>query len=109
MGKAGFLLLDPDAETTTSTVSPTEFAEVRIFPNPSASRNTVSYQLKEAGHYRIELRDKDGLVLEVLSNQYLQAGDYREELDLSTYASGTYYLSIVGAEGVVSKKVMVAK
>lgn len=109
MGKVGFLLLDPNAETTSSKVSAPDFAKVRIFPNPSASRNTVSYDLQEAGHYRVELRDKDGLVLEVLSNQYRQAGEYREELDLSSYASGTYYLSIVGAEGVVSKKVVVAK
>jgi hypothetical protein len=109
MGKVGFLLLDPNAETTGNTAKSGDFAEVRIFPNPSASRNTVSYTLKEAGNYRVELRDKDGLVLQVLSNQYRQAGDYREELDLSSYSAGTYYLSIVGAEGVVSKKVVVAK
>lgn len=109
MGKAGFLLLDPNAETTSNSIQSTDFAEVRIFPNPSASRNTVSYKLNEAGHYRVELRDKDGLVLQVLSNEYRKAGDYREELDLSPYSAGTYYLSIVGAEGVVSKKVVVAK
>lgn len=110
MGKAGFLLLDPNASEENANMSNrADFAEVRIFPNPSASRNTVSYKLKEAGHYRVELRDKDGLVLQVVSNEYRQAGDYREELDLSSYSAGTYYLSIVGAEGVVSKKVVVAK
>lgn len=109
MGKVGFLLMDPNEAPASSTTNKVDFAEVRVFPNPSATRNTVAYTVKDAGHYRVELRDKDGLVLEVLSNQYRQAGEYREELDLSTYTSGTYYLSIVGAEGVVSKKVVVAK
>ncbi|PHN04879.1 T9SS type A sorting domain-containing protein [Flavilitoribacter nigricans] len=108
-GKVGFLLMDPNAETEAATAPAGDFAEVRVFPNPSASRNTVSYKLRDAGHYRVELRDKDGLVLEVLSNEYRQSGEYREELDLTSYAAGTYYLSIVGAEGVVSKKVVVAK
>lgn len=109
MGKVGFLLLDPNEKTALQNDNKKEFAEVRVFPNPSASRNTVSYTLHNAGHYRVEFRDKDGLVLKVLSNEYRQAGDYREELDLSGYAAGTYYLSLIGAEGVVSKKVVVAK
>ena len=109
MGKASFLLMDPNAGTSPAAMAPADFAELRVFPNPSASRNTVAYELKEAGHYRVELRDKDGLVLQVLSNQYREAGDYREEIDLSAYAAGTYYVSIVGAEGVVSKKLVIAK
>lgn len=108
-GKVGFLLLDPNAETPATAEGKADFAEVRVFPNPAAARNTVSYKLKEAGHFRVELRDKDGLVLNVISNQYRQAGDYQEEVDLSDYAPGTYYLSIVGAEGVISKKVVIAK
>lgn len=109
MGKVQFLLMDPNAEVAAREVPKNEFAEIRIFPNPSASRNTVNYQLKDAGHYRVELRDKDGLVLTVLSNQYREPGNYREEVDVLEYASGTYYLSIVGAEGVVSKKLVIAK
>lgn len=109
MGKVGFLLLDPNASAQTSTANKEDFAKMRIFPNPSGTRNTVSYQLTEAGHYRVELRDKDGLVLQVLSNDFYQSGDYKQEIDLSTYAAGTYYVSIVGAEGVVSQKMVVAK
>lgn len=109
MRKVGFLLLDPNAEAGAARTDKQEFAEVRVFPNPSASRNSVNYKLKENGHYRVELRDKDGLVLQVISNQYRKAGDYQDEIDLSLYAAGTYYVSIVGAEGVISKKIVVAK
>lgn len=109
MGKAGFLLLDPNEDIAPATSDKQDFAEIKVYPNPSASRNTIAYDIKEGGYYRVELRDKDGLVLRVISNEYRQAGNYQEDVDLSSYAAGTYYVSIVGAGGVISKKVVIAK
>lgn len=106
MGKTGFLLLDPSTETTSNVTNKADFAKIRVFPNPSASLNTINFTVEEAGHYRVELRDKNGQVLQQLSNEYRQSGQYQDEVDMSQYPSGTYYLSITGADGVVSEKVV---
>jgi Spy/CpxP family protein refolding chaperone len=106
MGKAAFLLLDPNVATTQNVTGKADFAQIRVFPNPSAGRNTVNYKLTEAGYYRVELRDKNGQVLQELSNEYRQSGDYQDEVDMSQFPSGTYYLSITGAEGVISEKIV---
>lgn len=106
MSKAAFLLLDPTADSTPAVTGRADFAKIRVFPNPSAGLNTVNFTVEQAGHYRVELRDKNGQVLHQLSNQYRESGTYQEEIDMSPFASGTYYLSITGAEGVISEKVV---
>lgn len=106
MSKAVFLLLDPNAETTQNVAGKADFAQIRVFPNPSAGRNTVNFTVKDAGYYRVELRDKNGQVLKELSNEYRQSGAYQEEVDMSQFPSGTYYLSITGADGVISEKIV---
>lgn len=108
--KRHFLLLDPNAESANSTSGKyNAITEVKVFPNPSYSSNTLNYTVKKAGKIRIELRDQEGNTQKVLLDAYREIGEYSLQVDVSQLESGIYYYTINDASGVTSQKIAVSK
>ena len=108
---AHFLLLDPNNPEETVLPEQTQGAltEVRIFPNPATTQNTITYTVMTAGQVRIELHSEDGNSLKVIVDAYREAGEYTEQVDLSNLLDGAYYYSILDQQGITTKAVIVSR
>ena len=80
---------------------------VKVFPNPSATNNTLQYTVNQSGNVKIELHDRNGNVVRTIANAYKNAGDYTETVDLNGLNDIVYFYVITDAEGTRSKKFMV--
>lgn len=108
MNKAHFLLLDPNA-TPATTDKASVVTAAKAYPNPASSEMTLSYELKQAGTVKIELRNESGGTVKVLENTSKAAGTQQLNVDVSGLRDGVYYLAIIsgGQQSVV--KAIVAK
>ena len=67
-----------------------------MYPNPLNHQATVSFSLDKQSKVTIELFDMLGKrVLKVVDSEF-GAGDHRVALDVSSLASGVYFLKILG-------------
>lgn len=107
--KGAFLLLDPNAPISDAEVMPQSLTEIKVFPNPTFNQNTLSYEVKEPGHLRIELHNDNGRLLEVLFDGTREAGAYQLDVDMSKLRNGVYYYTVQDQNGVQSHKVIVNK
>lgn len=108
MHKAGFLLLDPNAPATPPATQEA-LTEIKIFPNPAVSQNTLSYTVKQAGHLRIELHNESGRTIQTLFDGNKEIGEYQLNVDLSKLQNGVYYYTVIDQSGKQSHKVILNK
>jgi len=64
------------------------------FPNPLTSSATLSYSLDNPSHVRLEVYDLMGRRVWSEDQGYVQSGTHQQPIDLSSQASGTYYLRV---------------
>ena len=113
MHQARFLLLDPNAETgDVSNFIESGIGEMKIFPNPSSETNTLSYEVTQSGNVRIELRRENGTLIEVLTEDTHQAGEYNMFINTQNLNDGSYYITMIRIDangGITSQKMIVSK
>ena len=73
-------------------------AEIRVYPNPTTSLVNI----ESTGLSRVELYDLEGRRLQ----DYTTRDDQHIMIDLSSYASGSYYLRIHNVDGVTIQKLI---
>ena len=76
-----------------------EYHLLHLYPNPTTGKCTIrndQYVME-----RIEVYDVFGKPLEVL-----QINDYQTDIDLSSRASGIYFVRIVTEKGIITKRVV---
>ncbi len=83
--------------------TPAEFALHPSYPNPFNPTTTLSYDVKEATHVRLEVYNLLGQVVETLVDDMQPAGTYRVAFDASQLASGTYLYRITMGEFMDTK------
>jgi hypothetical protein len=76
-----------------------------VYPNPTNGKFTVSVTNPEAADMTIELVNISGQV--VYRNQVSATYSYNEEIDVTTFAKGVYYLKVNDGKGVKIEKVVV--
>ncbi len=75
-------------------------------PNPFRSQTTISYALEQGGKVILNVYDKNGKVLETLSETEQQPGTYRYEWDASGLPAGLYHYALyVDGELMVKKAI----
>lgn len=75
-------------------------------PNPFRSQTTISYTLEQGGKVILNVYDKNGKVLETLSETEQQPGTYRYEWDASGLPAGLYHYALyVDGELMVKKAI----
>ncbi len=102
-------------DTYTMTVTITEVGvgeneienTLSIFPNPNNGQFTVSFSMEEAKDVTVELMDVAGRVIS--STKHDNVLSVTQTIDGTELADGVYFVRIIAADEVVTKKVVVQK
>ena len=103
--KLRFLLLDAGSKRANlepgkaSTVT-----DIKVFPNPSNTTNTLEYQTLEDGEVRIDLFDSQGKLVKSVVDGFRYKGNHSTEVQLSGLSGQLYYYVITDKNGTVTKK-----
>jgi len=107
---AGQLRVGNTPAITISAAEPaaTPAAEVSVFPNPTADRLSVSFEVPATTVYRIELLDLSGRVIRPLYHDRVKAGQNQFSFSAAYLPAGTYLLRVTeGRETIAQKRIIV--
>ncbi len=107
---------DPDDQTYTTThtmdlftvanepeATPSSLSLDSVAPNPFRTDAEVSYTLDHAATVRVVIRDGRGRVVRELDNGPRQAGEHRVRISADGLASGLYFLTVYGPDGLQTR------
>jgi hypothetical protein len=95
-----------DASLAVNKLSIENSLNCTLYPNPTNSSSTVSFDMKESGDVRIELMDLTGKVIQVVHQAYVNEGPFKSEINLSSFTNGMYQIRITTPSSVVTKSVI---
>lgn len=84
-----------------------EFYTLKNFPNPVIGITTIRFYIPRAGHVKTEIVDAKGQILEILTNENLDAGDHSIEWNSHGNPGGLYFYRIQYKGSVKTEKMMV--
>lgn len=94
---------DPIIEEATDSTSTEETMSFNAFPNPTNGKVTINCNMDKT--FEVQVFDNSGKMLMNIPNI-----NVRKEVDLSSYADGIYYISIIQNELLIeTKKVILVK
>jgi hypothetical protein len=94
------------ATCTISSLQEIDFLEnISIFPNPSPGSFYLQFDAKENTRGKIELQNAGGSAFLSENFDAVAGNRYSKKIELRSYPSGIYFLSIVSKEGIVTRKV----
>ena len=73
---------------STSPFIASDFITLSSYPNPFNSSTTISYSLRRPGRYALDVVDIQGRLVTRLTDEWREAGSYREVLNASDVPSG---------------------
>jgi hypothetical protein len=120
-----FTVTDPgglsDSDTATFTVLqlgvpylanpeiPNEFALRQNYPNPFNNSTTISFDLPHSAYMNLTLYNIEGRIARNLVGEYLEAGIYHMEVDLTELPSGIYFYSMNAGNFQFIRKLVMLK
>ena len=88
----------------------TEIKDLQVSPNPTSGRLLIQMPLLSDGNKEVNIAFSDMMGKLILSKKYLLTGDlFKEELDLSALAQGTYLLQVQTGDKLISRKIVLIK
>ncbi len=85
----------PEIYSTTTATAASDFS-VRAVPNPFGSKTQIEFTIAEEGTYRLEILDKDGILVTVLAQGVSKAGQsHKAEFNRGNLAGGLYVARVV--------------
>ncbi len=88
---------------------PKTFSLKQNYPNPFNPETIISFDLPEKSHIRISVYDILGKQLELLIDNYYEAGTYSINFNSEKYPSGVYFYKMQTDKFSDSKKMIIAK
>ena len=88
---------------------PAKFSLYQNYPNPFNPATTIKYDIAKNSDVKIALYDILGREVQILVNQFLNAGTYEVNLDASNIATGTYFYKISAGSFTDIKKMVIIK
>lgn len=79
-----------------------------VYPSPTQTRAMLKYFLHQAGQAQVEILNYQGQLLQSLA-LHCQAGENREEIDVSSFANGVYFCRIRHQNGIQMQRLVVQK
>ncbi|MDP4220807.1 MAG: YCF48-related protein, partial [Bacteroidota bacterium] len=92
------------APTPTAMGSPKAILDP-CYPNPATSTINISFSLPASGSASIKLYTIDGKEITMAADGFMEAGEHRTRLDLTSLSSGSYVLSLSFGGAIVSQTV----
>jgi len=81
-----------------------------VMPNPFIGATTIQYQLAQSEKIMIKVMDINGRTVQVVENQTTKPAGYNEvTLSGNGLDAGMYYVFLVTAKQVISKKVILMR
>ncbi|MEM1322186.1 MAG: hypothetical protein AAGG75_18135 [Bacteroidota bacterium] len=106
--KLGFILMEPEAgEASTTTTKSDDPHQIRLYPNPAISTQTLEFRTEQAGTVVVEMIDKSGNILRTLYSGQMEAGAHSLQVDVQDLRGQVFYYRIKDEAGVSSKQFMV--
>ena len=88
----------------------TEIKDLIVSPNPTSGRLLVQMPLLADGNKEVNIVFSDMTGKLILSKKYQVTGDmFKEELELSALAQGTYLLQVQTGDKLISRKIVLIK
>ncbi|MEO1626285.1 MAG: T9SS type A sorting domain-containing protein [Bacteroidota bacterium] len=109
MKKLGFLLMRADGPEETVRASRQADRPMKIYPNPSATNQTLEFETSQAGIVMVDIIDKNGQVVRQLFNGQLEAGSHQLEVDVQDLSGFVHYYRITDANGQSTKKTLITR
>ncbi|MEM8527711.1 MAG: T9SS type A sorting domain-containing protein [Bacteroidota bacterium] len=86
-----------------------EFEAVRIFPNPASTQTQLRLDMSEAASVQISLQTLTGEVVLQQNTGVLPLGHNEINLDLSAVSNGSYFLTLLSTDRVLTLPLIVSK
>ena len=86
-----------------------EFALGQNYPNPFNPTTTINFSLAEPTFVRLAIYNLLGEEVEVLKNEYMNAGSFNVSFDASSLPSGMYLYKVETAQFSSVRKMMLMK
>ena len=88
----------------------TEIKDLIVSPNPTSGRLLIQMPLVADGNKEVNIVFSDMMGKLILSKKYQVTGDmFKEELELSALAQGTYLLQVQTGDKLISRKIVLIK
>lgn len=81
-------------------------AQLTNFPNPFTQTTDIELNVAEAGEVSINVYDRTGQLVRVISEGYLSTGDHRFTFDGSQLNAGMYIVQVKTNAGIIRQKMM---
>jgi photosystem II stability/assembly factor-like uncharacterized protein len=88
---------------------PTEYSLMQNYPNPFNPVTCIRFSIAIGELTKISVYDITGKEIDVLINNFLNAGEYEINFDASAYASGVYYYRILSGKYSETRKMILIK
>jgi len=100
--KIHFLLLDPNATTTTAKPAPIN-RKVEAFPNPAGAMQNLEFEVLQAGKVKVEIIDGQGNMVKSVFDGNLEQGINKLQVTTGDLKGKSYFYRITDAKGTTTK------
>ena len=88
---------------------PQEYSLSQNYPNPFNPTTTIQFKVPVSGNVRVAVYDILGREVFVLTDDFLQAGNYKVVFDARNLSSGTYFYTLTARDVVLRNKMVLLK
>ena len=68
---------------------------LQVFPNPLQREAVITYRLQQAARVNIQVTDMQGKTIAIKNEGFRQTGEHQHRLDVGTWLSGTYIITVM--------------
>jgi hypothetical protein len=79
---------------------------MKVYPNPSDGRFSVSFKAASKGDINISVTDNNGKEVYKQTMKDFE-GEYFQQVDISGKGKGSYYIKITSGDDTITKKILV--
>ncbi len=79
------------------------------YPNPFNPVTTISYTIPKSGFIKIKVYDVTGKEIEILVEEFKNAGRYQVRFEGSNFASGIYFYKLTAGEFSETKRMVLIR